>query len=108
MDVDGGHRAFGGGHDCELGVRSNVARGVDSVNARLLCFIYPHEPALLIQSTSKWFMKVSREFGPEIEEERVAFKRLTLREDNALQLPRSLIALQRNDCFCSYCDIKAG
>lgn len=108
MNVDSGHRTFSGGHDRELGVRSNVARGVDSVDAGLLRLIYPHQPALLIQATSEWFMKVSREFGAEIEEERVAFKRLTLREEDALQLPLLLVALQRNDCFCSYCDIKAG
>ena len=51
-------------------------------------------------------MKVGREFGAEVEEQRIALERLALREENTLQLSVWFIALERNDRVGSYCDIK--
>ena len=84
MDVDGGHCAFRGGDDGELGLWSDVAGCVHSVNTRLLCLIDPQKPAFRIQAAAEGFMKVSREFGAETEEERVAFEWCTLCEEYAL------------------------
>ena len=66
--MDGGHGAFGGGDDGELRAWGDVAGAIDSVNARLLCLVYPQQTAFRIQTTPECFVKVGREFGAEVEE----------------------------------------
>ena len=78
--MDRGHRTLGGGHDCELRVGCYVARSVHSFDTRLLRLIYPQQTRLSIQSTSESFMKISRELGAEVEEQRVALERLPVGE----------------------------
>ena len=51
-------------------------------------------------------MEVGRELGADVEEQRVALERITLRKENTLQLPGRLITLEPNDRFCSYSNIK--
>ena len=53
-------------------------------------------------------MKVSGEFGAQVEEKRVALERLAFRKENTLQLPGGLIAFERNNRFLAYCDIKSS
>jgi hypothetical protein len=48
MNVDGGHRAFRGGDDRELRMRSDVARGVHALDACLLCIVNPQKIAFRI------------------------------------------------------------
>src|SRR6185436_6419002 len=74
VDMNGSHGAFGGGYDCKLGLWGDVAGGVDSDDACLLCVVYPHQAAFRIQTTAECFVKVGRELGAEIEEECVAFE----------------------------------
>ena len=81
-----GHRTFCRGDDCELRIRCHVTRCVHALDTRLLRFIYPHQTAFWIQPALERFMKVGCELTAEIEEQRIAFKRLTLRKHNTLQL----------------------
>jgi len=106
VHVDGGHRAFRGGDDGQLGLRRDIAGCVDSLDARLLSIVYPHQTTFRIEAVAESFMEVGRELGAEIEEECVALEWLTLGEDNALQLPHGRVALQRSDRFRPYCDIE--
>ena len=80
MNVYGRHRPFRRGNYSELRLRSDVARRVDSRDARLLRFIYPQQTAFRIQAASECFMEVGRELGAEIEEQRVAFERFAFRK----------------------------
>jgi len=106
VDVDGGHGAFGGGDDGELGLWGDVAGGVDAGDARLLCFVYPHQTAFRIEVAAERFVEVRRELGAEIEEQRVALERLTVREDYTLQLLLRLVTVEGRNGFCSDRDIK--
>jgi hypothetical protein len=51
-------------------------------------------------------MKISRELGAEVEEQRVALERLPVREENTLQLSVWVITLERDNLICSDRDIQ--
>src|SRR5678815_1171798 len=87
-------------------MRSNVTRSIHTLDTRLLRIIDPQQPALGIQPAPERLMKVSRELSAEIEEQRIALKRLTLRKQNTLQLLRRLVTLQRHHTFRPHCNIK--
>ena len=106
MNVDGRHRTFSSGDDCELGLRSNVSGCIHAVNTRLARVVHPNQTGLGIQSTSECFVEVSREFDAETEEQRVALERLAFAKKNALQLRGGFVAFQSRHCFRSYCDTK--
>ena len=93
MNVNRGHGAFRRGDDRELRVRSNIARRVHALDTRLLRLVYPQQAAVIVQTTSERFMKVSADFCAEVEEQRITLERLTLRKDDALQLPLHFVAL---------------
>ena len=88
VNVDRRHRAFRGSYDCELRVRSNVAGRIHSLDTSLPRVINPHETRFFVQTTPECFMKVSSDLRAEVEEQRVAFKWITIGKDDALQLPR--------------------
>src|ERR1043165_316118 len=102
MNVDRRHRAFRGRDDGELRERSHVAGGVNALNARLLRLVYPHQIAFRIQTATESFVKVGRELGAEIEEERVALQRLALPKDDTMQLAGRLVAFESDYAFGSY------
>jgi hypothetical protein len=53
-------------------------------------------------------MEVSSEFGAEVEEQCVTLERLALSKEDTVQLPGGLIAFERSDRFCPYCDLKSS
>ena len=86
MNLDGRHRTFCSRDDRELRLWRDIAGCVNSAHARLLRVIYPHETTFLIKAAAECFVKVSREFGAEVEKKRVARERVGIRENNVMQL----------------------